>query len=144
MGAASLHAPKQTFQAAAVQTQRVPTIINTGHEPVLPGAAASTWSRRPAIALSITEDSLLLPQGHHLQGYSTSLHRLPVIMATEMLEHQPVQAVGVSRAPLFQRRRADTQAQDQNLDSTPENPTPLTKSGVAPITNADLVCPFFL
>lgn len=65
-------------------------------------------------------------------------------MATDMLEHQPVQAVEVSRAPLFQRRRADTQAQDQNLDSTPENPTPLTKSGVAPITNADLVCPFFL
>jgi len=46
-----------------VQTQRVPTIINTGHEPVLLGAAAGTWSRRPAIALSITEDSLLLPKG---------------------------------------------------------------------------------
>ncbi|KAH6873208.1 hypothetical protein BKA58DRAFT_383653 [Alternaria rosae] len=59
-------------------------------------------------------------------------------MATDMLEHQPVQAVEVSRAPLYQRRRADTQAQGQNLDSTPENPTPLTKSGVAQITNADL------
>jgi len=31
-------------------------------------------------------------------------------MATDMLEHQPVLAVEVSRAPSLQQRRADTQA----------------------------------
>lgn len=120
-----------------------PTIIDTGHEPRLPGAAASTRSRRPAIAFLYNSRQPAHSQGHHLQGYPASLNTLAATMATDMLEAEPFQAIEVSRAPNFMPHRADVQAQDQHLDSAPEVQTPLTKSGVAPIKNPEAVRPFF-
>jgi hypothetical protein len=64
-------------------------------------------------------------------------------MATNTIEQQPTQAVEVSRAPGFQWRRADTQAQSQDFDFTPEATAPLTKSSVDKIINPDAVCPSF-